>query len=66
MTKTLTKARRIGGSIMVRIPKEAVEQEEILEGELLEVEVRKARRSWFGAFPGIGPFTHEDELDTHE
>lgn len=51
---------------MVRIPKEAVEQEEILEGELLEVEVRKARRSWFGAFPGIGPFTHEDELDTHE
>ncbi|MDV3244440.1 MAG: AbrB/MazE/SpoVT family DNA-binding domain-containing protein [Nitrososphaerales archaeon] len=66
MTKALTKARRVGGSIMVRIPKELVEQEEIREGELLEVDVRKVRKSWFGAFPGAGPFTHEDELDVHE
>ncbi len=66
MTKALTKARRVGGSIMVRIPKELVEQEEIREGELLEVDVRKARKSWFGALPGAGPFTREDELDVHE
>jgi len=50
---------------MVRIPKEVVEQEDIHEGEMVEVDVRKARRSGFGITPGIGPFTHEDELDTH-
>lgn len=46
---------------MVRLPKEVVEQEDIHEGEMVEVEVKKARRSWFGATPGIGTFTREDE-----
>ena len=66
MTKAVTKARRVGGSIMVRIPKEVVEQEDIKEGELVEVEVRKAKRDWFGATPEIPPFAREDELDVHE
>jgi antitoxin component of MazEF toxin-antitoxin module len=66
MTKAVTKARRVGGSIMVRIPKEVVEQEDIKEGELVEVEVRKAKRDWFGATPKIPPFAREDELDVHE
>jgi antitoxin component of MazEF toxin-antitoxin module len=61
MARTVVKTRKIGGSLMVTIPKEVVEQEDIREGELLELEVRKARRSWFGATPGIRPFTHEDE-----
>ena len=63
MTKALTKARRVGGSIMVRIPKEVVEQEDIKEGEMVEVEVRKAKKDWFGATPDLPPFTHEDELN---
>jgi antitoxin component of MazEF toxin-antitoxin module len=66
MTRAVIRAKRIGGSIMVRIPKEVVEQEDIHPGEMVEVEVRKAKKSWFGATPGIGPFTHEDELDTHD
>ena len=66
MTRTLAKARKIGGSLMVTIPKEVVEQEDIREGELVELEVRKAKRSWFGATPGIGHFTHEDEMDANE
>ncbi len=66
MTKALAKAHRVGGSIMVRIPKEVVEQEDIKEGELLEVEVHKAKKDWFGATPEIPPFTREDELDVHE
>ncbi len=61
MAKTIVKTRKIGGSLMVTIPKEVVEQEDIREGEFLELEVRKARRSWFGATPGIGRFTREDE-----
>jgi len=66
MTGAVIRAKRVGGSIMVRIPKEVVEQEDIHEGDMVEVEVRKARKSWFGSMPGIGPMTHEDELDTHE
>ena len=65
MARTIAKARKIGGSLMVTIPKDVVEQEDIREGELVEIEVKKARRSAFGLFPGIGPMTREDELDTH-
>ena len=63
--KSLVKTRKVGGSIMVTIPKEVVEQEDIREGELVEVEVRKARKSGFGIDPGIGPMTREDEFDAH-
>ena len=66
MTRVLVKTRRVGGSLVVSIPKEAVEQEGIREGELIEVEVRKARRDWFGATRGVGSFTKEDELDLHD
>ncbi len=65
MARTTAKTRKVGGSIMVTIPKEVVEQEDIHEGDLVEVEVRKARKSGFGILPGIGPMTREDELDTH-
>lgn len=51
---------------MVSIPKKVAEHEGIQEGELVEIDVRKARKDWFGAFKGIGPFTRDDELDTHE
>jgi antitoxin component of MazEF toxin-antitoxin module len=64
--KALVKTRKIGGSIVTRIPKELVEQEGIREGELVEIEVRKARRDWFGAFPKLKPFSKEEELDTHD
>lgn len=66
MARALARARKIGGSLVVTIPREVVEQEDIAEGEFVELEVRKAKRSWFGATPGIGPFTHEDEMDAHE
>lgn len=66
MTRVLTKARRIRGSIMVRIPEEAVEQEDIHEGESVEIDVHKVRKSWFGTCPGLGPMTREDELDVHD
>lgn len=65
MTKTVVKTRKVGGSIMVRIPKDVVEQENIREGELVELEVRKARKDWFGAFPRLKPFSREEELDSH-
>jgi antitoxin component of MazEF toxin-antitoxin module len=65
MTRAVIRAKRVGGSIMVRLPKEVVDQEDIREGEMVEIDVKKARKNGFGITPGIGPFTKEDELDTH-
>ena len=66
MARTVAKTRRVGGSLMVTIPKEVIEQEGIREGELVELEVRKAKRSFFGITPGIGPFTREDKMTDHD
>ncbi|MDG6998245.1 MAG: hypothetical protein JRN15_03930 [Nitrososphaerota archaeon] len=66
MTKALVRSRKAWGSIVVSIPKKVNEHEGIREGELIEIDVRKARKDWFGAFKDTGPFTKEDELDTHE
>ncbi len=60
------RVRKVGGSLIVHIPKEVVEAEGIREGELVRIEVKKAKRSWFGAARGVGPFTAEDELTAHE
>ena len=64
MARALVRAKKVGGSIMVRLPKEVVQQEEIHEGEMVELDVRKARKAWFGATPQVSRFTHADELDT--
>lgn len=63
--KALARARSIGGSVVVTIPREIVVEERILPGELLEVQVRKIQKSFFGLAKGIGPFTLEDEMTTH-
>lgn len=62
-TITLVKARRLGGSIVVRIPKEIVEQEGIAAGETVGISIKKVKKSWFGAFKGLKPFKKEDEFD---
>jgi antitoxin component of MazEF toxin-antitoxin module len=63
MAKALVKPRKVGGSMVVRIPKEVAEQEDIRVGELVEIEVRKVKRDWFGALKGSKGFTRHDELD---
>ncbi|MBS3066676.1 AbrB/MazE/SpoVT family DNA-binding domain-containing protein [Candidatus Pacearchaeota archaeon] len=62
--ESLTKARKIGGSIMVTIPKEIVETESIQEGEIIKISVEKIKKSGFGMLKGIGKFSKEDELNT--
>lgn len=62
--KILSRTRAIGGSLIVTIPREVVKEESLQEGELVEIEVRKPKKDFFGALKGIGPFTKEDELDT--
>lgn len=63
MSRTVVRTRRIGGSIVVRIPKDVAEREGIVEDEFVEIDVRKAKGEWFGAFPTLKKFTRAEELD---
>jgi len=63
---SLLKVRKVGGSLVVTIPKEVVRAEGIQEGEIVRVEIKKVKKSWFGVARGVGPFTPEDELKAHE
>jgi bifunctional DNA-binding transcriptional regulator/antitoxin component of YhaV-PrlF toxin-antitoxin module len=66
MTQCLAKTRKVGGSIVVTLPKEIVESKKIKEGEIIEISVKKVRKEGFGILKGVGPFTVEDELTTHD
>ena len=64
--KALSKTRKVGGSLVITLPKEFVESQKIKEGEVVEVTVRKFRKEGFGVLKGVKSFTAEDELTTHE
>ena len=66
MTECLAKTRKVGGSLVVTLPKELVESEKIKEGEVVKIRVKKLRKNGFGILKGVGPFTIEDELKAHE
>ena len=40
--------------------------EGISEGELVEIDVKKAKKDFFGVLKGIGSFSRDDELDSHD
>ena len=61
--KTLTRTRAIGGSLVVTIPKEIVREEFLKEGELVEIEVKKTKKDFFGALKGIGEFKRKDRME---
>jgi len=66
MSRTIVKTRKIGGSIVVRIPKDVADKEGIKEDEFVEIDVKKARREWYGTFPTLKKFSREEELDVHD
>lgn len=59
--ETIQRAKKIGGSLMVRIPKDIVDAEQILPGENVVIDIRKVRKDWFGAFPDLKPFKKEED-----
>ena len=61
----LTRTRAVGGSLVVTIPKEVVDENSIKEGELVKIKVEKVKKDFFGVLKGVGPFTSEDELKSH-
>jgi antitoxin component of MazEF toxin-antitoxin module len=67
MTETIQQTKKIGGSLMVRIPKELVTLQGIREGEYVQISVQKMRKDHFGTIPKLIPFTKEDRLHSkHE
>jgi antitoxin component of MazEF toxin-antitoxin module len=58
------KTRKVGGSLVITLPKKLVESKKIREGELLEITVKKLKIDGFGTCRGMIPFTAEDELNT--
>ncbi len=62
----LARVRKVGGSLVVTIPKGVAEEEGVKPGELVNIEVRKTRKSYFGAARGVGPFTSKDEMKAHD
>ncbi len=66
MTECLAKTRKVGDSLVVTLPKEVVESKKIKEGEIIEISIKKVRKDGFGILKGVGPFTAEDELTTHD
>jgi hypothetical protein len=66
LSECLAKTRKVGGSIVVTLPKALVDAKKIKEGEIIEISVKKLRKDGFGVLKGIGPFTTQDELTTHD
>jgi len=60
---SLARTRKIGGSLVVTIPKEIVREEQLKENELIEIKVKKPRKDFFGALKGIGSFTKADRME---
>ena len=60
--EVLTKLRKVGGSVMARIPKEVLEQEFLHEGQTVRLEIKKVKKSALGIAKGMRSFTKEDEF----
>jgi len=62
MHQCLAKTRKVGGSIVVTLPKEVVDLQQIKENKYVEITVKKCRKDGFGILKGMAPFTVEDEM----
>lgn len=59
--ESITKLRKVGGSIVATVPKKLIELEGLVPGQTVKIKVKKIKKSGFGALRGVGPFTKEDE-----
>lgn len=58
MVKFIARTERVGRSIMIRVPEDIAQDFGCDEF----VEVRKIRKDFFGAVPGLKPFSRDDKL----
>ncbi len=60
--ETITKTRKIGGSLVVTIPRAIVEEQGLTENQAVKINVQKLKKNGFGMFPQLGEFTKEDRI----
>ncbi len=53
MTEAIVKTKKIGGSIMVTIPKNIAEMEQISPNEIIRIELHKIKHKGFGILKHI-------------
>ena len=59
--ESVTKLRKVGGSIVATVPKKIIDLEGLMPGQAVTIEIKKIRKSFLGAAKGIGSFTKEDK-----
>lgn len=57
----ITRIRALGGSLAVTIPIEIVRAQNLKEDEVVEIEVKKHKKDYFGALKGIGHYNREED-----
>lgn len=60
--KIIGKTRKIGGSLVVTIPKIVVEEENLRPDQAVKLDIQKLRKSGFGIFPKLNSFSKEDKF----
>ena len=62
----ITRIRALGGSLAVTIPIDIVREKNLKEDEVVEIEIKKHKKDYFGALKGIGKFTRKDRMEDRE
>ena len=65
MPSVTARTKKVGGSLMVTLPKPVVDLLDLKEDELVELVVQRPRKSYLGVLRGIGPFSESDRAE-HE
>jgi len=63
---SITRIRALGGSLAVTIPSKLVKEKNLHEDEVVEIEIKKHKKDYFGALKGIGKFTKKDRMEDRE
>ena len=58
--ETIARTRKIGGSIVVTIPKEIVKEQGLRSNELINFSVKKRKRSGFGILKGMAKVSEKE------
>ena len=59
----MVRTRKVGGSLIVTIPNETVKELNLKVNELVEIDVHRPKKSFFGALKNLSEFTEADRLD---
>ncbi len=60
--EVLAKTRKLGGSLVVTIPKIIAEEEGLKENQSIKIEFQKIKKSGFGISRGLASLSKEDKF----